>query len=112
MSICLLRSRQHAASKGSPVFNILLAYVKDLVAKSPARLVGYGSAIAVAGALKLADLLGVSLPTEVLDGVKAIAALVVIELIRRFVYSPNTTQNIAIRAAVTGDIDIGSPPKG
>ena len=112
MSICPLRSRRHAASKGSPVFNIVLAYVKDLIAKSPARLVGYGSAIAVAGALKLADLLGVSLPTDVLDGVQAIAAFAVIELIRRFVYSPNTTQNIAIRAAVTGDIDIGSPPKG
>jgi len=33
-------------------------------------------------------------------------------LIRQNVYSPDTTQKIADRAAATGNTDIGSPPAG
>ena len=33
-------------------------------------------------------------------------------LIRQNVYSPDTTQKIADRAAATGNTDIGSPPEG
>lgn len=90
----------------------MIDFIKGLIAKSPARLIAWSSAAAVAGALKLAEMAGVELPPEVLTGVAALAALIATELIRRFVYSPNTTQAIADRAAATGNTDIGSPPSG
>jgi hypothetical protein len=92
--------------------DFIINIVKGLVAKEPTRLVAYASAAAIAGALKLGELLGVELTAEAVAGVGAIAALVVTEIIRRFVFSPETTQAIADRAAVYGDTDIGNPPKG
>ena len=94
------------------MFDSILNLIKNLIASEPTRLVAYASALAIAGSLKLAELAGVTLSAEILAGVAGLAALVVTELIRRFVYSPDTTQKIADRAADTGDTDIGSPPAG
>lgn len=75
-------------------------------------MVAYSSAIAVAGALKLAEILGVEFNAEILAGVSAAAALLVTELIRRFVFSPDTVEQIAASAAFTGNPSVGSPPSG
>ena len=65
--------------------------VKGMIAKEPARVIAWTSAAAVAGALKLAELLGVGpLPAEVIAGVSAIAGFAATEVIRRYVYSPAT----------------------
>lgn len=90
----------------------LIDFVKGLIAREPARLVAWSSAIAVAGALKLAQLLGVEFNAEILAGVSAAAALLVTELIRRFVFSPATVDAIAAGAAWTGDPTVGPPPSG
>lgn len=90
----------------------MLEFVRNLVRSEATRVVSYASAIAVAGTLKVAELAGVTLTAEVLAGVTAITVLVVTELIRRFVYSSDTTQKIADRAANTGNTDIGDPPSG
>lgn len=89
--------------------------VKGLIAKEPARLVGYGSSLAVAGALKVAELLGVTVPADVLAAISLITGFVISELIRRFVYSPATTQIIANSATslpAGSVVDIGAPPTG
>lgn len=94
------------------MLNVVLDLIKGLIAKSPARLIGYGSTLATLAAVFIAGKLGVTLDTDTLLAVGLFGAAIVTELIRRFVYSPQTTQAIAIRAADTGNIDIGSPPKG
>lgn len=90
----------------------MIDFIKGLLEKEAARLIAYSSAAAVALALKAAEMLGVELSAEILAGVGALAALIVTELIRRFVYSSATTQALADRAADTGNTDIGSPPDG
>lgn len=92
--------------------NYVIDFIKGLIAKEPARLIAWGSALAVTGAVALANALGVTLSDEILLGVSGLAALIITELIRRFVYSPDTTQAIADHAAATGDTDIGTPPEG
>lgn len=94
------------------MFSAFLSLLKTLIAKEPARLVGYGSSLAVAGALKAAEAFGVTVPADVLAAISLAAGFVISELIRRFVYAPDTAQAIAIRARDTGNTDIGNPPKG
>lgn len=77
------------------MFKIIIDFIKSLIAKEPARLVGYGSAAAVAVALKAAELAGVILPADVIAGISAIAAFVVTELIRRLVFAPATVEAMA-----------------
>ena len=90
----------------------MIELIKSLMRTNSARLIAYASLAAVAGALKLAELAGVELSAENIAGVSGLAAVVATELIRRFVYSPATTQRIADRAAFTGNTDIGDPPEG
>ena len=90
----------------------LIDLAKKALAQSPTRFVAYGSALAVAAALKIAEALGVTLTAEVLAAVAAIATFVITELIRQFVFAPSTTQQIVDRAAATGVTDIGKPPSG
>lgn len=91
----------------------MLDFIRGVIAKEPARLVGWGSSLAVAGALKAAELLGVTIPADVLAGISLISGFVISELIRRFVFSPDTVQAIANEATnlPAGSIpDIGKPP--
>ena len=90
----------------------MLDFIRSLVAKEPARLVGYGSSLAVAAALKAAALVGVELSPDVLAAISLLTGFVISEAIRRFVYAPATVQAIAEVAADTGSADIGVPPKG
>jgi hypothetical protein len=92
----------------------LLNFLRDQLAANPARLIGLATSLALAGAAKIAYLLtGVeTLPADVTLGITAITGFVVGELIRRFVFSPKTTQAIVDRAAATGETDIGKPPEG
>ena len=92
----------------------MLDFIKGLIAKEPARLVGWGSTIAVAGALKAAELLGVTLSPDVLAAISVIAGFAISEAIRRFVFAPATVQKIADAASGTppGGTDIGKPPEG
>ena len=90
----------------------MLDFIRGLVAKEPARLVGYGSALVVAAALKGAALIGVTLPPDVLAAISLVTGFVISELIRRFVYAPATVQAKVDEAADTGNTDIGAPPKG
>lgn len=89
-----------------------MGFIRTLVEKEAARLVAYSSTLAVAGALKLAELAGVELTSEILVGIGGLAVIITTELIRRFVYSTDTTQKLANRAADTGNTDIGEPPSG
>lgn len=88
----------------------MLDFIRALFAKEPARFVGWGSTLVVAGALKLAEQFGVTLSVDVLAAIGVLAGFVISELIRRFVYAPTTVQAIANNAAVTGSTDIGTPP--
>lgn len=89
-----------------------MGFIKTLVEKEAARLVAYASAATVALALKGAELAGVELTSEILAGIAGLTVVIVTELIRRFVYSQDTTQKIADRAADTGNTNIGEPPSG
>lgn len=90
----------------------MLEFARGLLEREAARIVAYGTSAAVAGSLMLANLLGLTLPDEVLAGVVAITGFVITEVIRQLVFSMKTTQAIADRAAATGNTDIGSPPSG
>jgi len=93
----------------------MLDFIKSLVAKEPARLVGWGSTLAVAGALKAAELIGVTLSADVLAAISVITGFVISELIRRFVFSPAKTEEIANNATYLPagtSVDIGNPPAG
>jgi len=87
-------------------------YIAQAYAKEPARFNGYGSAIAIAAALKIAELVGIKLDSTELVAAGAVGAFVVVELIRHFVYAPATVQKIADASAATGVPVIGSPPAG
>jgi len=91
----------------------VIDFIRNIIAKEPARLVGWGSTLAVAVALKLAERVGVVLSADVLGAISLIAGLVISELIRRFVYSPAKVQAIANEATnlPAGSVpDIGKPP--
>ena len=91
----------------------MLDFIRNVVAKEPARLVGYGSSLVVFAALKGAEAVGVTLTLDVQSAISLIAGFVIAELIRRFVYSPDTVQQIANQAThqVAGTtVDIGKPP--
>lgn len=88
--------------------------IKELIAKEAARLVAYGSAAAIAGALALANLIGVQLTPDVIAGVGAIAAFIVTELIRRLVFSAASHEEdvaAAVEAALAAhnaEVEAGS----
>lgn len=90
--------------------DFILDLIKSLIAKSPTRLVGYGSIVAVAIATWIAAQLHITLPPELVLGIGGLGAAFVTELIRRLVYSPHTVQQLADQAATTGVSEIGSPP--
>lgn len=54
----------------------------------------------------------VDVPAAVMTVFNLLAILATVLGIRQNVYSPDTTQAIAERAADTGNVDIGDPPKG
>lgn len=89
-----------------------MGFIRTLVEKEATRLVAYSSTLAVAAALKVAELTGVELTSEILVGIGGLAVVITTELIRRFVYSQDTTQKLANQAAATGNTDIGEPPSG
>lgn len=91
----------------------MIEFIRNILAKEPARLVGYGSALAVALALKLAERIGIVLSADVLAAISLLSGLVISELIRRFVYPPATVQKIADAATTLPPgtpVDIGNPP--
>lgn len=90
----------------------IIDLIKAYLVKEPTRVVAYAVAIATAGALKLAEILGVTLTSEFLVGLAAVVTFVATEVIRKLVYAPDTVQAIAERAADTGNTDIGDPPEG
>lgn len=90
----------------------MIGFIKELVKTNAARLIAYSGAVAVAAALKGAELVGIKLTAEVLVGISGLAVIIATELIRRFVYSIDTTQKVTDRAAATGNTDIGEPPSG
>lgn len=90
----------------------MLEIIRGLLEREAARIVNYAAAGAVAASVWVAGRLGLELTTEVTAGISAIAVFVATEVIRRLVFSIKTTQAIADRAAVTGNTDIGNPPKG
>lgn len=93
----------------------MIEFIKGVIAKEPARLVGYGSSLAVAGALKAAELLGVTIPPDVLAAISLLTGFVISEAIRRFVFAPATVQAKANEATYLEPgtpVDIGVPPNG
>jgi TRAP-type C4-dicarboxylate transport system permease small subunit len=95
----------------------LLDKADMLLKGEPARAIGYGAALVIVGVSLASNALGftripaVDLPTAVTDATFAIGTVVgLIESIRHFVYSQNTVQAIATRAADTGDDTIPPPP--
>lgn len=93
----------------------MLQFIRDAIAKEPARIVGYGSSVAVFIALKAAAGLGVELSLDVQSAISLLAGLVIAELIRRFVFAPATVQAIANEATnmpAGSTPDIGKPPEG
>ena len=91
----------------------MLDFIRGVIAKEPARLVGYGSSLVVALALKAAESLGVTIPADVLAAISLFTGFVISELIRRFVYPPATVQKIADAATTLPagtPVDIGNPP--
>jgi hypothetical protein len=93
----------------------VIQFIKDILAKEPARFVGYGSSLAVALALKLAEGVGVVLSADVLAAISLLTGFAISELIRRFVYAPATVQKVADAATDLPPgtpVDIGVPPSG
>lgn len=91
----------------------MIDFIRNIVAKEPARLVGYGSSLAVFAALKVAEAAGVTLTLDVQSAISLLAGFVIAELIRRFVYAPATVQAIANQATnqpAGTPVDIGKPP--
>lgn len=72
----------------------MIDFLKDLLRKSPARVIAYGGAAAVTGSLWLAKQLGVTLTPEVQGAILGLATFILTELIRRVAYSPNTVAEI------------------
>ena len=67
------------------MLNTIVGFVKSIIAKEPARFISYGGIVLLFAADKVAALFGVVLPPEVVTGAQALGALIVTELIRRFV---------------------------
>lgn len=91
----------------------MLEFVKGILAKEPSRFVGWGSTLAVALALKLAEQVGIVLSADVLAAISLLTGFAIAELIRRFVYAPATVQEIANQATnlpAGSTPDIGKPP--
>jgi hypothetical protein len=93
----------------------MLDFIRNILAKDPARFVGYGSSLAVAVALKLAERVGIVLSADVLAAISLLTGFVIAELIRRFAFAPATVQKIANAATnlpAGTPVDIGVPPEG
>lgn len=83
-----------------------LDLIKAYVGSEPARLIAYG----VAGALTAANAAGHALgynelPDGVANGVTLLVTAIVTEAIRRFVYAPDTVEEI--KADAVGALDEG-----
>ena len=87
------------ATTGVPqttILNSVLDIARSLVAKSPARLIGYSSAAAIALAGFVAAKMGVTVSADNLVLIGAVGAAIMGEVIRRFVYSPNTVATLVV----------------
>ena len=87
----------------------------------PARLIGLvvTLALGILQTLQGEGIVSDALAGQITDAINALAQILVLLspliagfLIRQRVYSPDTTQKIADRAATTGNTDIGTPPEG
>ncbi len=87
-------------------------FIKEQYEKEPARFTAYGGSVAVALALKVAELLGMKLDSGTLLVISGLGIAVLTELIRKFVYAPATVQKLVDAAAATGIPDPGNPPTG
>lgn len=92
--------------------NVIIEFLKEQFRKEPARYIAYGSAAAIAGVVKLSELLGspLSADSNVALAVGTIATFIITEVARRFVYSPATVEVIAERSADTGIPQVPPPP--
>ena len=90
-------------------------------ASEPARLIGLivTLALGVLQTLNGEGIISDALAGQITDAINALAQILVLLspliaglLIRQRVYSPDTTQKIADRAADSGNTDIGEPPQG
>lgn len=86
--------------------------LQNLLKGEPARVIGYGAAVAIfIGANVLDAVPDMTFDEAIARGASIIVAIgVVIESIRQLVYSPNTVQAIATKAAITGDDTVPPPP--
>ena len=93
----------------------MIEFIREQLQANPARIVGYASSLAVAGAIQVARQFGLELDAQAQAAISLLTGLVITELIRRFVFSPKTTQAIANASTFEEagtQIDIGNPPKG
>ena len=93
----------------------MIDFLRNILKTEPARIVGYGSSAAVFVALQAAKAAGVELTVDVQLAISTLAGFVIAELIRRFVYSPATVQEIAHNSTYLAPgttVDIGNPPAG
>lgn len=72
----------------------ILDLVKGLLATNAARVIAYGGVAALFIADRAAKLLGVDLTPEVVTAIQAIGVFVVTELVRRFVWSQASVEQI------------------
>jgi len=90
----------------------LIAFLRAIVRKEAARLIGYGSAGSVALTLLIANQFDFTVSPEILGSIALIGTWVVTESIRYFAFSEDTTQRLVTRAAETGSNSISVPDKG
>lgn len=78
----------------------LLDVARGVLSREPARFVGWGAGLVVAAVLKLASTVGVTVPDDVTIAISLAATFGLTELIRQFVYSPATVDNIVTDAVI------------
>jgi hypothetical protein len=94
------------------ILNGLLDKAESILQGEPARIIGYGAAVAIYLVAKISGSIADQTPEQALvsAGAGITAVIGVIESIRHFVYSVPTVQAIATSAAQTGDDTIPPPP--
>lgn len=83
-----------------------LDVIKGYLASEPARLIAYGTAAALTAANAIGHALGYdTLPDGVANGLTLLVTAIVTEAIRRFVYAPDTVQEIVAEVEAQPVVD-------
>lgn len=72
----------------------VLNYLRDLLRREPARFVSYGSAIVVWAVVHAAAAAGLVVPDDTVLAVGTLATFILTEIVRQFVYSPATVDQL------------------